>query len=65
MVLKRSCFFRLYMLKVRKSLSSTISVCSFEVASIFLMKSFSWEESSTGHHVGVLQLALFFEHDAG
>ena len=33
------------MLKVKKSLSSTISVCSFEVASIFRMKSFSGKNS--------------------
>jgi hypothetical protein len=52
------------MLKVRKSLSSTIKVCSFAVASIFRMKSFSGEEPPTGHHVRVLQLALFFEDDA-
>jgi hypothetical protein len=53
------------MLKVKKSLSNTISVCSFEVASIFRIKSFSREEPSTGHHVRVLQFPLFFEHDAG
>lgn len=53
------------MLKVKKSLSSTISVCSLEVASIFLIKSFSGENRPTRHHIGVLQLSLFFEYDAG
>jgi hypothetical protein len=36
-----------------------------EVASIFLIKSFSRENPSTRHHIGVLQLSLFFEYDAG